>query len=36
MKAHLKYHVMETCFNGMFFKNVREIIEWNNESEWGP
>jgi len=29
MKAHLKYHVMETCFNGMTFKNFREIIEWN-------
>jgi len=27
MKAHFKYHVMETSFNGMSFKNVREIIE---------
>jgi len=30
MKTHLKSHYrMETCFNGMSFKNVREIIEWN-------
>jgi len=47
MKAHLKHHVLETCFNGMSFKIVREIIEWNvihciNESDgalrnrWAP
>jgi len=40
MKAHLKYHGMETYFNVISFKNVREIIEWNvilyYESEWRP
>jgi len=29
MKAHLRYHVMDTCFNNMSLKNDREIIEWN-------
>jgi len=29
MKVHSEYHVMKNCFNGISFKNVRDIIEWN-------
>jgi len=40
MNAHLKYHVMETCFNGMSLKKSERLLSWTwhciNESEWEP